>query len=168
MTTAPTGDASRRMALTRRLARPWSAGAVPGGPVEPIHVAVIVAEHTPFDALKAEPNIEAVGALVCDQGVEQHGRYRGLSEATRRRQPHYRGALAAAKVGLLTDPNVDRALVRRDFAPVTRFFQRRIDGLKCGDGTAITLRDQQLPQGTLRLSSVSQLRSPSDPVAAST
>jgi hypothetical protein len=75
--------------------------------------AEVFAELALLDGREAEALVEADGAGVAGQRVDQNGLHRGIGEAEVDRPAHHAGAVAAAQAGRFADPDVDGAQVGR-------------------------------------------------------
>ena len=76
---------------------------------EPKHQAIIVTEHPPFDRLEAEALVEPMRACIAGERIDDDGCHARVVEAALQGKPEHHGAVAAAEIGLLADPDVDCA-----------------------------------------------------------
>src|SRR5690606_4765369 len=116
----------------------------PAGTFKPHHQAVVQAEAARTDLPESEAAVEADGVVVGLQRVDQHGADGRVGEAAGEGLPHHLGAVAAAQAVGLADPDVQRAQVRLDTAPVVFFLAGRVDDLDEADRPAVQFGDQLL------------------------
>src|SRR5688572_12096954 len=141
---------SRTMARSRKNLSSYaglgvSAGVVGAG--QPVNETTVLAEASLHDIFEAEVLVEAVGAGVGLEGIDEDGGDRGIGEAALDRLLHHLGAVALADIVGIADPDVDRPVALRDAAPVLGVLVGGVDDLQEADGVAVDLGDELLAPG---------------------
>jgi len=98
------------------------------------HQAVVIAKAARPNRFKPQPLVEADGALIARQGVDQDCVCRRIRKAAFKCQAHHRRAMAFVAVSIAADPDVDGLMARRNIAPIVRFLIARVDDLDKANG----------------------------------
>ena len=130
----------------------WALQRLPAGailPCQAIAVTIVRPEPALLLAPKPKPFVESMCGRIADQRINENRGYFRLGKIATQPQLHDFGAIAATEIGFFANPDIDRAQVRRDIAPIARLLLRGVDNLEETDRTAILLGNQYLaPTGT--------------------